>query len=913
MVSKIEDQFKEVKEAESQGEEVVRQGLFQHIPNYLLHDILYELARMYYEDIGTEENIGKASELLYDLAVEGHALAQFSLSLMFLYGVGRNQSNNWAFFWMKRAQEQGLLEAQHQLGLMHYGGIGTERSFTKAFQLFEISAEQGYLPSLYNQAIMLLRGEERYDPNKSLQLFEIVAEQGYVLAKYNLALMLLKGEGTERNPKRAFHLFVELTEQGHVPSIYNQSIMLLRGEGVAHNENNAVNAFKLLREAWIDRNYYLAEQALDHGTRDTQYASYNFSLMYDRDQDLKISEFIFQSVYARVLEVLEIKNVMDRLMPGWMNNREHLWMEIMLAEYNDERDLIRAVEEQDLPEGQKLILALEYKDTNPELALRWLEEISGKISADQEQFVQSEERTLLLENQEQDEQRNRTPLEALQEAAKQGYASAQYELGLKYEDKDPERSVQLWKEAAKQEHIHADYSLGLMYLKGSGTRINIDMAFYRLRKAAQRGLFPAKKVLASLQENLAVVGDYGDKGRRYLLEKSSKWSQRVQEVNTRTEQYTKAHEQYESENFEEAFQLFKQLAVQGHAPSQYHLFLMISREQVKGDPELAFNWLTRSVRGDHLPALFDLVIMVCEGRGDRKNIDRAKQLLKKMAEQGKLRSHQCLDLLDSVNKKGGHKNNENTAGGVGASLLAAEGVRQTISGSVPTAEASSWDESHLREANFSPEGSNVVNAEVLTGDVPADQIEEAAREAGEELVTEVGSVAAEVAADIALPLVPVVGAIPGVYEAIWGKHTISGRELETWERWVSAGGAAFSFVGLGVLKNAKHVKYVGLVWEPVKNGGNWLVKLSGDQWSRIVGMMNGGQVERAREYVVSLLSSLGERGVKRKRAPVRRRRVVRGGGSSVDEVSKPPLVVREGFGPVRADGSLYDVTYEGSA
>ena len=109
---------------------------------------------------------------------------------------------------------------------------------------------------------------------------------------------------------------------------------------------------------------------------------------------------------------------------------------------------------------------------------------------------------------------------------------------------------------------------------------------------------------------------------------------------------------------------------------------------------------------------------------------------------------------------------------------------------------------------------------------------------------------------------------------------------------------------MGLLKNAKHVKYVGLVWEPVKNGGNWLVKLSGDQWSRIVGMMNGGQVERAREHVVSLLSEWGERGVKRKRVPVRRKRVVRGGGSSVDEVN-PPLVVREGFGQVRSDG-LYE-------
>ena len=427
------------------------------------------------------------------------------------------------------------------------------------------------------------------------------------------------------------------------------------------------------------------------------------------------------------------------------------------------------------------------------------------------------------------------------------------------------QNLDWYKEMAEQGHADAQYALANINYKAVGVLQNFYEAITWYGRAAGQGHMEAKLSLA------------------YMYEKGEGTPE---DVNTAFRLYR--------EVFNEALRLYVE-----DFNRAFHLHT-IGNRSVLSQPLFSFEEIFHSEYENIVVlSLLKMVDLMCKLEElNREDINEIVSLLNQDYTSP-------LSLITSVAKEGLNKFRDQGILGIGAGLLAAEGIRQAVGGSVPTAEASSWDESHLKEANFSPEGSDIVNSEVLTGDVPVDQIEEVAREAGEELVTEVGSVVAEVAADIALPLVPVVGAIPGVYEAIWGKHTISGRELEPWERWLSAGGAAFSFVGLGFLKNAKHVKYVGLAWEPVKNGGNWLVKLSGDQWSRIVGMMNGGQVERAREYVVSLLSEWGERGVKRKRVPVRRRRVVRRGGPPVDEVN-PPLVVREEFGQVRSDGSLYE-------
>jgi len=66
-----------------------------------------------------------------------------------------------------------------------------------------------------------------------------------------------------------------------------------------------------------------------------------------------------------------------------------------------------------------------------------------------------------------------TALKEWHPLAEQGYASAQYNLGLMYGNgqgvpQDYKEAVKWWRLAADQDHAAAQYSLGLMYGNGQG-------------------------------------------------------------------------------------------------------------------------------------------------------------------------------------------------------------------------------------------------------------------------------------------------------------------------------------------------------------------------------------------------------------------------------------------------------------
>ena len=63
--------------------------------------------------------------------------------------------------------------------------------------------------------------------------------------------------------------------------------------------------------------------------------------------------------------------------------------------------------------------------------------------------------------------------EWIKRAAEQGYAEAQFEFALCYDDEDTiEEAVEWYRKAAEQGHIEAQYNLGVCYDNGDGVRKN---------------------------------------------------------------------------------------------------------------------------------------------------------------------------------------------------------------------------------------------------------------------------------------------------------------------------------------------------------------------------------------------------------------------------------------------------------
>ena len=191
-------------------------------------------------------------------------------------------------------------------------------------------------------------------------------------------------------------------------------------------------------------------------------------------------------------------------------------------------------------------------------------------------------------------------IQNLRNLAKRKNASAQFTLGLMYEEgkgvtQNFERAIHWYKQAAEQEHTQAQFYLGMMYYAGKGVIQNFEKAVDLLKQAAEQGH-------ALAQFNLGVM-------------------------------YVKS--QGVTKNFEKATHWYKQAAEQGHADAQVKLgAIYIQGYGVTKNYEKASDWLKQAAMQGHAPAQYMLGLMYYHGEGVTKNFEKAADWFKQAAEQG---------------------------------------------------------------------------------------------------------------------------------------------------------------------------------------------------------------------------------------------------------------------------------------
>ena len=122
----------------------------------------------------------------------------------------------------------------------------------------------------------------------------------------------------------------------------------------------------------------------------------------------------------------------------------------------------------------------------------------------------------------------KTALKEWQPLADQGYAKAQYNLGLMHDNgngvlKDDKQAVKWYQKAADRGHAKAQYNLGLMYDNGNGNGVLKDgqQAVKWYQKAADQGF-------AKAQHNLGVIYANGT-GELKDLSKAKYWIKKAYE------------------------------------------------------------------------------------------------------------------------------------------------------------------------------------------------------------------------------------------------------------------------------------------------------------------------------------------------------------------------------------------------
>lgn len=166
----------------------------------------------------------------------------------------------------------------------------------------------------------------------------------------------------------------------------------------------------------------------------------------------------------------------------------------------------------------------------------------------------------------------------LSQAAHQGYAKAQYQLGwMCYEGRGNCQALDWFQKAAKQGHLKAQSLLARWYLEGKNIPQNFAQAAFWARKAAQQGDAQAQNILAGLY--------YEGKGLPQEIALATYWVTHSARGGYLEAQNNLGQLYYQGkgvpQDFNQAAYWFAQAAQQGHSSAQSYLKWMKEQTFIK--------------------------------------------------------------------------------------------------------------------------------------------------------------------------------------------------------------------------------------------------------------------------------------------------------------------------------------------
>ena len=221
-------------------------------------------------------------------------------------------------------------------------------------------------------------------------------------------------------------------------------------------------------------------------------------------------------------------------------------------------------------------------------------------------------------------------------AANQGYAPAQYAMGLAMEfgqgaPKDPARAAGWYEKAAGQGHAPAQHAMGLVCEFGKGGEKDPKQAAEWYEKAAGQGYAPA-------QYAMGLACEFG-KGRAKHPGEAVRWYEKAARQDNADAQCALGTCYYNGTGVErdyvQAAQWYEKAARQGHARGAFNLGTCLEYGRgVSKDPVRATEWYEKAAGQGYVPAQYAMGLACEFGKGTAKDPQRAVQWYEKAARQG---------------------------------------------------------------------------------------------------------------------------------------------------------------------------------------------------------------------------------------------------------------------------------------
>jgi len=130
-----------------------------------------------------------AMQFFRKAAVQGYALAEYNIGLMYHHGYGVPQDYDQAMQWYRNVVYRGLSDGIHNaainIGLMYENGEGVTQDYAEAMKWFRMAAEQGSALGQNKMGYLYYNGRGvSQDYTKALKWFRMAADQEFVPGDY---------------------------------------------------------------------------------------------------------------------------------------------------------------------------------------------------------------------------------------------------------------------------------------------------------------------------------------------------------------------------------------------------------------------------------------------------------------------------------------------------------------------------------------------------------------------------------------------------------------------------------------------------------------------------------------------------------------------------------------------------------
>lgn len=172
-------------------------------------------------------------ELMQRAARQQHTPAMADLAWMYQNGFGTEEDWWFAAYWNQQAADKGHVNALYHLAYHYEEGIGVLRDLQKAVEFYQKAADQDHMEAQTNLGQLYANGKLG-EPNysKALELFTIAAKQGDELAMSNLGILYLEGDGVAKDVQQAIYWLDQAAEKGEPNAAMQLASLYQFGDGV---------------------------------------------------------------------------------------------------------------------------------------------------------------------------------------------------------------------------------------------------------------------------------------------------------------------------------------------------------------------------------------------------------------------------------------------------------------------------------------------------------------------------------------------------------------------------------------------------------------------------------------------------------------------------------------------------------